>query len=77
MVYFIIIHSKIIIPIQPVHAYEVGSSSASTKKPVPEAEDGTPEARWNDAVALSKKRKADAASAKVCHRSVITASEIF
>ena len=59
--------------VQPVHAYEVATSTVVTKTTVTSAsdtaEEGTPEARWNDAVALSKKRRAEAES-KVCNHAL-------
>ena len=53
--------------------HEVATSTVVTKTTVTSAsdtaEEGTPEARWNDAVALSKKRRAEAES-KVCTRAL-------
>ena len=50
---------------QPVHAYEVATSSAASKTGAAASvtvDEGTPEARWSDAVALSQKRRAEAES---------------
>jgi len=64
---------------EPVHAYEVATSSAPVKPAATLSEpihDGTPEARWSDAVALSKKRRADAEAKRAVGREPISYEDL-
>lgn len=64
---------------EPVHAYEVATSSAASKTGAAASvtvDEGTPEARWSDAVALSQKRRAEAESRRAGVREPISYEDL-